>query len=112
MRLHRFIALASLLFVPASLVSPQSNDQKKYAVAEGKVTNSATGEPIVRALVTIEPVLQKPRDPDNDDPGLATETDDMGVFHFARVPSGKYDLNVDKLGFLRTNYGAHRPGGP
>lgn len=112
MRVNGFLALASLLFVPASLVCPQSNDQKKYTVAEGKVTNSATGEAIVRAMVTIEPVLQKPRDPDNDDPGFATETDDMGVFHFARVPPGKYNLKVDKPGFLRTNYGAHRAGGP
>src|ERR1700761_4531955 len=111
MRLHRFLTLAPLLLLPALLVSSQSNDQKKYALAEGKVTNSATGEPIVRALVTIEPVPQKPRDPDHDDPGFAMETDDMGVFRFARVPSGKYNLNVDKPGFLRTNYGAHRPGG-
>lgn len=106
------ITLPGFFLLAVSVAVPQGATPKKYAVAEGKVTNAASGEAVVRALVTLKPVTQKTRDPEDEFAGYATETDDGGVFHFAKVPAGKYDLFVEKSGFLRTNYGAHRAAGP
>jgi hypothetical protein len=40
------------------------------------------------------------------------ETDDSGSYHFEKLEPGRYQINVNKAGFLRASYGAKRVSGP
>lgn len=114
MRGFVILGLMGLLLPAAwSQVSPQAQGaaRQEPAVAEGKVFNAATGEPVIHARVVIRPKLDAPN-PENAPSGFSMETDGSGSYHFEKLEPGKYQINVNKAGFLRASYGAKRVSGP
>jgi len=66
------------------------------------VADDTTRRPIHGAIVTINHVDRTYGD--------TAISDDLGRFEFRGVPAGRYLLAADKDGFLRTRFGASRPG--
>lgn len=87
--LHRLPALPILLAV--LIAAPGSGGQETTAVTgypvRGTVVNAFTGQPITRALVSL-----------NQDQAMLTNSD--GEFSFDSVAPGEYSVSVDKPGYL------------
>lgn len=72
---------------------------------EGRVLNSATGEPLRKAQLTLQG--------GNLGPGEYMATSDAnGAFAIERVPPGSYNLSIQHQNFAVLNYGSTRPGMP
>jgi hypothetical protein len=72
------------------------------AVIRGYVVENQTGNPLARAVVTLQPVQGIPG-------GAQTvRTDSYGAFAFSSLPAGAYMVRVSKVGFLATEYGQKR----
>ncbi|MBT8253400.1 MAG: TonB-dependent receptor [Flavobacteriaceae bacterium] len=85
MKIHSWICLFGLL-----LVFPAFSQQ---TIITGSVIETATGEPITEATITIEETQQ------------STMTDELGVFRFdADVPLGEQVLVVSKAGYVSKRY--------
>lgn len=69
---------------------------------EGTVLNSATGQPVRKARLTLAPAGEG-------EPVLGT-TDAQGNYALANVAPGAYRLKVSHDGFLAQQYGAKKPG--
>ncbi len=92
--------VAAILFTLAFLagtVRAQTPAAKPGSI-EGVVGNSATGEPVKKAVVTLEGRAAAV----NMAPLYHTTaiTDASGHFHFDRVTPGSYDISVDRDGFM------------
>ena len=114
MRVFFILWLVAGLVRPAhSQAQPQSQqgDKQEPAIAEGRVASASTGEPVVRARVTIRPKVDAVNT-ENAPGGFSMETDDGGTFHFEKLDPGKYDITVTKAGYLQAQYGAKRVNGP
>src|SRR6185312_2061655 len=113
MRIFIILGLMGLLSPAARSQAPaqQGAARQAPAIAEGKVFNAATGEPVVHARVVLRPRLDV-SNPENAPAGFSMETDDSGTYHFEKLEPGKYQINVSKAGFLRASYGAKRVSGP
>jgi hypothetical protein len=113
MRVFVILGLMGLLLRAAQsqVPQPQASARQEPAIAEGKVLNAATGEPVVHARVVIRPRMDAPN-PENAPAGFSMETDDSGSYHFEKLEPGKYQIAVNKAGFLRASYGAKRVSGP
>ena len=92
--------VAAILFTLAFLagtVRAQTPAAKPGSI-EGVVGNSATGEPVKKAVVTLEgraaAVNMAPLS------HTTAITDASGHFHFDRVTPGSYDISVDRDGFM------------
>src|SRR6185436_9742124 len=73
---------------------------------EGQVVNLATGSPLKRATVRLVGIGRRP---EGGMPGMANkETDDQGRFSFTGLEAGRYQLTVERQGYLRQNYGARK----
>jgi hypothetical protein len=107
----RSFAILVLLGMAVETAWPQAGGKKEPAIAEGQVVNAATGEPIVRARVTIRPKVQS-ANPEDMPGGFTMETDDQGTFHFEKLEAGNSNISVTKAGYLHASYGANRPNGP
>lgn len=59
---------------------------RAFATLRGKVVNTQTGEPLADAMVTAEPG------------GFGTRSNRAGVFEFAKLPHGYYEVTVAKDG--------------
>jgi hypothetical protein len=70
-----------------------------YRIA-GAVTNAVTGEPVLRATVTL-------MDETGGETVQATETGAEGRFALDPVPAGKYALHVARRGYLSSMYDEH-----
>jgi hypothetical protein len=57
----------------------------------GTVTNSVNGQPVAGATITLTPVLQGPP--------LTTTTNAAGVYNFAAVQQGAYNVLIQRAGF-------------
>ena len=86
-----------------------AREGRRAAVGTGSVsgiviTDDAEGRPLRRARVFLN----------NPDAEIARTTisDDAGRFAFAELPSGRYTVGAAKDGYVTTNFGAGRPGGP
>jgi hypothetical protein len=67
----------------------------------GRVVAGDTGRPLSGARVVISaPQLAR---------SSATLTDDEGAFEFARLPEGRYTINVTRTGFVGLSWGQRRP---
>ncbi|MGA8596843.1 MAG: carboxypeptidase-like regulatory domain-containing protein [Bryobacteraceae bacterium] len=108
MRSFAILLVASLALESAQT---QAGGKKEPAIAEGQVVSAATGEPVVRAQVTIKPKVQS-SDWQDAPGGFAMRTDDGGTFHFEKLEPGKYEISVVKAGYLGAKYGAKRANGP
>src|SRR5262245_10574957 len=65
------------------------------------VTDDADARPVRMAMISVQATGTSP----------VTSTDDSGRFVIARLPAGRYSISASKAGFVRTTYGAKRPGG-
>lgn len=75
----------------------------------GIVVNSATREPVRRALVYARRI--GPTGPQRA-LGASAATDAAGRFAFAGLEPGRYSISAERSGFVTSNYGARRPGRP
>ena len=91
---------ASAQVRPARVPAPMTGTATLSGVV---VSDDADARPIRRAAVT----LNAPGDPRRQ---WVTSTDDTGRFAFAGLPSGSFSLVAAKPGFVRTYFGARRPG--
>ena len=91
--------LTALFFVAAHLFA-QASGQSSCAL-DGSVVNADTGEPIVRAHVSVmNPGGQK-----------SVVTDASGLWSVTGIACGQTQIFVTRIGFLQRYYGAPRAGG-
>src|SRR5579863_9962526 len=83
---------AGVLFSQDQPAAP-SEPQEPGSV-EGVVLNSATGQPLRRAEVTLKPV-------DSSDNGRFQVTSEDGTLSFPKIALGRYSITVVRDGFLR-----------
>lgn len=76
----------------AALLAVAAQASGGYRVA-GEVLNSASGQPVPGARVTLVPA-------DRGGPGASAVTGDDGRFSFTGLPEGKYDLSGQRRGLL------------
>ena len=95
--LSGFTAWACLAFLASSLAlaqdgtgasAPGSGSGQKFNVT-GMVVNAATGEPVPRALVTLQSSPQR-----------SAFTDSNGSFSIEGVPAGRYPVHAQKPGYF------------
>src|SRR5690242_16362413 len=82
----------ALLWMCAIAVAQPGAGQ--FASVSGVVANSVTGQPVLRAHVVLSPI------------GAATETygamtDAAGRFSILRIPPGSYNMNAERVGYIR-----------
>src|SRR5688572_4622966 len=82
---------------PVAQTQPQSAEPQKKAALSGQIV-SLTGEPIRKAEVTLQRL-------DSPNPmamagGVTTATDASGNFTFAELEPGRYNLLVNKAGYV------------
>ena len=99
----------SLGWSAAPIRQQPAREVRRAGVGSGSVsgvviTDDAEGKPLRRARVFLN----------NPDAEIARTTisDDAGRFAFAELPTGRYTLGAAKDGYVTTNFGAGRPGGP
>ena len=66
----------------------------------GRVLDGVTGRPMRLARVTLNAPGTTNR---------AAQTDEAGVFDFLALPAGRYNLTVQKSGYVNLSYGQRRP---
>ena len=69
-------------------------------VSIGRIVTADTGTPVRRALVRLFST--------EDREGRAVATDGEGRYEFKDLPSGRYELNATKGGFVNWAYGQRR----
>jgi len=80
---------------PSGSGAPEAAAQKlRPATIEGTVVNSATGEPVRKVNVRLTAMGR----PD----GYEAATDASGSFRIANIAPGRYMLNAERAGFVRT----------
>lgn len=112
MNIRRFLASALLLVAVTGSIESFSPQQVRDVRREATGTSSIAGRavadgpesrPLRRATVTLSSTaLMTNR--------LALTSDD-GTFVFDGLPAGTYGISVYRSGYMRTDYGARRPGG-
>ena len=91
---------------PAALTSSEVKPEDLAAI-EGTVRNSANGQPVRKAELTLR--RGEPR-PGSQVPAMfTTTTDDAGKFTMRDLEPGAYRLTVSRTGFAGTEYGARGP---
>src|ERR1041385_239303 len=73
---------------------------------EGQVFNLSTGAPLKRANVRLAGIGR--RQSGGMPSILAKETDEQGRFAFSNLEAGRYQLTVERQGFLRQSYGGRK----
>jgi hypothetical protein len=100
-------AAALIALAAAGLrAQPAPTQQKKVEPCSlsGAVVDSRTGEPVAGARITLETLGQDPA------PHASGVTDAKGVFGIAGASPGVYKLKAERNGYLKSYYGARRPG--
>ena len=90
--------------IPAPVVK-----QEDKCTIEGSVLNSATGEPVKKATVTLR---QMGGNRNNGSLGFAAASDASGHYKFENVDPGRYNMSADRTGFVPQQYGAKGPTRP
>src|ERR1017187_9772052 len=88
-----FLLLALCAALPAQLVLPGAAP----ASVSGIVTNSLTGEPILRAHVVL---YNSTISPDGQPQTYGALTNQEGKFTITQLPSGRYVASADRIGFV------------
>jgi len=98
--------LALLIIVAAQA---QESGKTKHATISGTVTDAATKQPIVKAVLTLRDVSARY---DDSKSSQTTTTDTAGRYEIHDVAAGEYDLRANKPGYLSADYavgtGKHR----
>ncbi|HEX4230167.1 MAG TPA: hypothetical protein VHZ07_15945 [Bryobacteraceae bacterium] len=101
--LRRLLIAQVILVAMHSRVYAQVQTEK--CVLDGTAVDFITGEPLRK--VTIRLILSRASAP-----GYLGVTDAEGHFHLEGIAAGNYDLTGESTGYLRSEYGARRAGGP
>jgi len=102
------VFLFALLIAPA--VSAQTSNtnsvpKKEECSIAGMVVKLADSEPLRRARVILHSADDRTR-------GISTLTDAAGHFQLKSIEPGRYELNVNRVGFVTQTYGQKKPGDP
>jgi hypothetical protein len=89
---------------PPRAVRPGEDPLKGTAILRGYVVAADTGNPLRRAAVVA-------RSADGRGTGMAL-TDAQGRFEIKDLPAGRYNISVEKAGYVRMSYGQRRPEQP
>jgi hypothetical protein len=79
---------------------PQTEAPAPAGRITGRVLDAVTGRPMKLARVTLNAPGTTNR---------AAQTDEAGVFDFLALPAGRYNLTVQKSGYVNLSYGQRRP---
>ncbi|MCC6365480.1 MAG: carboxypeptidase regulatory-like domain-containing protein [Bryobacterales bacterium] len=85
--------------------APQQYKPEELCTIAGIVRNAVTGEPLRKAEVMLMRV-----EPRNPQPPARTSTNAEGRFAMKAIEPGQYRLSVTRNGFVRSEYGARKPG--
>jgi protocatechuate 3,4-dioxygenase beta subunit len=97
-KIERVPLVRIFVLLSASVALAQQNATE----VAGTVVNSLTKVPVRKAQVTLEPSQ-------NAESAFVATTDSAGHFRFAEVKPGRYELKVEKAGFLDGVYGGKKP---
>ena len=100
----RSAALALILLTMWAVLRAQTAPTDEPASVTGSVNNSVTGGPILRSHVVL-----RPADSGNLDMNLPTYgalTNGEGKFTISRLPSGRYSVSADRIGFVMPSGGS------
>lgn len=103
---HTFVARVVVAIVLASIttIDAQRTVEGAGEIAGTVVTTGAAPRPLARVLVTVS------------GPALKTSqtviTDDLGRFAFRNLPTGRFTVIASRPPYVKTSYGAKRPGRP
>jgi hypothetical protein len=78
--------------------------QPKNCVLDGTAVDLITAEPLRKATIRLTPSRATAA-------GYMGVTDAEGHFHLEGIAAGNYDLTGARTGYLKSEYGARRPGG-
>lgn len=96
---------ACLLLAPVQIAAWQVADgSQTRCVLEGTAVDFATGEPLSKTKIRLVPSTGTA-------PGQMTITDASGYFHLQGIPEGEYELTGERIGYLKSEFGARQPGG-
>jgi protocatechuate 3,4-dioxygenase beta subunit len=91
---------------------PSTSSSPAKGIIAGQVFNLATGQPLKKATVRLVGLGTRQQQNSNQGGGppvaINKETDDTGHFSFSALNGGRYQLSVDRPGFLRQSYGSRR----
>jgi len=90
--LHRFLSLAALLYVSASLPAHAQAQPEAAGAVRGHIVDSVTGRAVPAATVHLMR---------NEQVQGTVEADAAGEFAFDRVPEGVYSVAVEQPGYLK-----------
>ena len=98
-------AVVLSLLLAAAQTATAVAPPKESAVISGVVVDLDSGTPVRSAVVSLSQSYGR---------GLSrtATTDAAGRFEIADLPGGEYVLSVIRFGYLPTNFGEQRPGGP
>jgi protocatechuate 3,4-dioxygenase beta subunit len=99
--------IGALLLLPLVLAAQAKPEEP--CTLSGQVVNTATGEPVRRALVVLHRI-DSSRAATNIQSTHSVTTDTAGRFAMEGVAPGKYRLSASRNGFVETQYGARAPG--
>jgi hypothetical protein len=104
----KFLAVSIVLAMAASASAQAPAQPKKPepGTIEGTVVRAATNEPLRRARVTLR------RAEGRSELQVAATTDAAGKFILRGVEPGRYRLVVERIGFVRQEFGQRNPGRP
>lgn len=99
----RYFATSILCFITAFAQAPDVKPDDKCSI-EGTVINSATGEPVKKARVTLAPIA-----PRTD--AYAATTDVAGHFLIDEVDAGRFSLIASRSGYTSpiSSHGGSKP---
>ncbi|MGD0548412.1 MAG: carboxypeptidase-like regulatory domain-containing protein, partial [Terracidiphilus sp.] len=97
MRIPRIALICSLALT--AMIAAQTPPKTDYSIS-GTVVNAASGEPVRRAMVSVQTEADRQT-------LESVETDSDGHFSLDGLPAGKYPLTASKRGFLAGFYDEH-----
>ncbi len=105
--------LVPLISISQSLPRPEPPPQRSEALkpedlcsVEGTVFNSATGDPLKKAVITLRPTGDRRGGPDSAFSGI---TDSTGHYSILGLEPGQYRMVAERTGFVSQPYGAKNP---
>ena len=100
----RSAALALILLTMWAVLRAQTTPTDEPASVTGLVTNSVTGGPILRSHVVLRPAGSGKPEINLSTYGALTNAE--GKFTISRLPSGRYSVSADRIGFVMPTGGS------
>jgi hypothetical protein len=95
-RIRNGCGLALLAMAPVWAQSQTAAPAEEPASVGGVVTNSLTGEPLLRAHIQLQ--LARQAGPGNQAYGAMSNSE--GKFSISKIPPGEYTISMDRVGFV------------